>query len=84
MKIIMAASTCVLIMVIFLYFFFVVSLAIGDSISFSESISNGTTLVSKEGTFELGLFSPSGNSNKIRYLGIWYSKNIIQFKPSFG
>lgn len=34
---------------------------------------NGTTLVSKEGTFELGFFSPGSSNN--RYIGIWY-KNI--------
>ncbi|RDY03389.1 G-type lectin S-receptor-like serine/threonine-protein kinase, partial [Mucuna pruriens] len=39
----------------------------------SLSISDGETLVSNRGTFELGFFSP-GNSTK-RYLGIWY-KNI--------
>ncbi|XP_028761822.1 uncharacterized protein LOC114720342 [Neltuma alba] len=45
-----------------------------DSLRGSESLrDNGTTLVSKDGTFELGFFTP-GTSNK-RYLGIWY-KNI--------
>ncbi|KAL2327902.1 hypothetical protein Fmac_021329 [Flemingia macrophylla] len=44
-----------------------------DSVSLTQSISEGKTLVSKGGVFELGFFSP-GNSTK-RYLGIWY-KNI--------
>ncbi|GMN61965.1 hypothetical protein TIFTF001_031049 [Ficus carica] len=45
-----------------------------DSISLLQSISDGTTsLVSKEGIFELGFFSPANSTN--RYLGIWY-KNI--------
>ncbi|KAK7312924.1 hypothetical protein VNO77_37179 [Canavalia gladiata] len=43
-----------------------------DSITVSGSITDGTTLVSQKGTFELGFFSP-GKSNK-RYLGIWYKK----------
>nr|KYP60961.1 Cysteine-rich receptor-like protein kinase 19 [Cajanus cajan] len=47
----------------------------GDTIVLSQSISDGMTLVSHGGKFELGFFSP-WNSNK-RYLGIWY-KNIPQ------
>ncbi|KAK7312933.1 hypothetical protein VNO77_37197 [Canavalia gladiata] len=52
-----------------------VSIAI-DTILLSQSISDGMTLVSQGGTFELGFFSP-GNSNK-RYLGIWYRNIPIQ------
>ncbi|KAL5547446.1 hypothetical protein UlMin_002677 [Ulmus minor] len=44
-----------------------------DSIYPLESISDGTTLVSRDGSFELGFFSPGSSKN--RYLGIWY-KNI--------
>ncbi|XP_011015870.1 PREDICTED: G-type lectin S-receptor-like serine/threonine-protein kinase At4g27290 isoform X3 [Populus euphratica] len=44
-----------------------------ESISPSESMGDGKTLVSKEGTFELGFFSPGISNNS--YLGIWY-KNI--------
>ncbi|XP_057955833.1 G-type lectin S-receptor-like serine/threonine-protein kinase At4g27290 [Malania oleifera] len=44
-----------------------------DTISPSQSLRDSETLVSMEGSFELGFFSP-GNSQK-RYLGIWY-KNI--------
>ncbi|XP_029124556.1 G-type lectin S-receptor-like serine/threonine-protein kinase At4g27290 isoform X2 [Cajanus cajan] len=44
-----------------------------DSINVSQFMSDGKTLVSKGGKFELGFFSP-GSSQK-RYLGIWY-KNI--------
>ena len=33
------------------------------------------TLVSAQGRFELGLFSPAGSSGDRFYLGIWY-KNI--------
>ncbi|XP_020237974.1 G-type lectin S-receptor-like serine/threonine-protein kinase At4g27290 [Cajanus cajan] len=55
-----------------------ISLAV-ESISQDLSLSddgNDTTLVSKDGTFELGFFTP-GNSQK-RYLGIWYRKIPIQ------
>ncbi|VVA35434.1 Hypothetical predicted protein [Prunus dulcis] len=51
---------------------FTLSFAV-DSISPSKSIRDGTTLVSKGGSFELGFFSPGSSEN--RYLGIWY-KNI--------
>jgi len=44
-----------------------------DTITQSQSLPDGNTLVSKGGVFELGFFNP-GNSNK-RYVGIWY-KNI--------
>nr|XP_023903925.1 G-type lectin S-receptor-like serine/threonine-protein kinase At4g27290 isoform X2 [Quercus suber] len=44
-----------------------------DSINQSQFISEANTLVSKDGSFELGFFSPGSSNN--RYLGIWY-KNI--------
>ncbi|PON52993.1 Mitogen-activated protein kinase kinase kinase [Parasponia andersonii] len=50
------------------------SLEVLNGINPFQSLSDGATLVSKEGSFELGFFSP-GNSSKNRYLGIWY-KNI--------
>ncbi|XP_024021183.1 G-type lectin S-receptor-like serine/threonine-protein kinase At4g27290 [Morus notabilis] len=43
-----------------------------DSISPFLNISDGRTLVSEEGIFELGFFSPGTSTN--RYLGIWYKK----------
>jgi hypothetical protein len=55
-----------------LLFLFKFSTAL-DSISPSEFMIDGKTLVSEKGTFELGFFSP-GISKK-SYLGIWY-KNI--------
>ncbi|GLT54018.1 hypothetical protein SLA2020_272520 [Shorea laevis] len=42
-----------------------------DTITPSESIRDGGTLVSTGRSFELGFFSP-GNS-KSRYVGIWYT-----------
>ncbi|PON52978.1 Bulb-type lectin domain containing protein [Parasponia andersonii] len=44
-----------------------------DSLRPLESIKDGGTLVSPDGSFELGFFSPGSAKN--RYLGIWY-KNI--------
>ncbi|XP_024028011.1 G-type lectin S-receptor-like serine/threonine-protein kinase At4g27290 [Morus notabilis] len=58
--------------VVFLFLFHTISTAV-NRIDPSESISDGTTLVSKEGTFELGFFTPGNSTN--RYVGIWY-KNI--------
>ncbi|XP_027353707.1 G-type lectin S-receptor-like serine/threonine-protein kinase At4g27290 isoform X1 [Abrus precatorius] len=46
------------------------------SINVSQSITDGQTLVSNGGVFELGFFSP-GNSTK-RYLGIWYKSIPIR------
>ncbi|KAF3450144.1 hypothetical protein FNV43_RR06224 [Rhamnella rubrinervis] len=42
-----------------------------DSIGPFQSISDGQTLVSKQGSFRLGFFSPGISKN--RYLGIWYN-----------
>ncbi|XP_062102502.1 G-type lectin S-receptor-like serine/threonine-protein kinase At4g27290 isoform X2 [Humulus lupulus] len=47
-----------------------------DSISSFQSISENRSLVSKEGSFELGFFSPGSSKN--RYLGIWYKNIPIQ------
>ena len=44
-----------------------------DSITQSQTISEGRTLVSAGGSFELGFFSPGSSNN--HYLGTWY-KNI--------
>ena len=44
-----------------------------DVITQSQSLPDGRTLVSQDGSFELGFFSPGSSTN--RYVGIWY-KNI--------
>ncbi|CAJ1978446.1 unnamed protein product [Sphenostylis stenocarpa] len=45
-----------------------------DAITQLKPLSDdGSTLVSKDGTFELGFFSPRSSGN--RYIGVWY-KNI--------
>ncbi|KOM49499.1 hypothetical protein LR48_Vigan08g032600 [Vigna angularis] len=44
-----------------------------DTFNGSQSLPDGATLVSKDGTFEMGFFSPSNsNTTTNRYLGIWY------------
>ncbi|KAK1280708.1 G-type lectin S-receptor-like serine/threonine-protein kinase [Acorus gramineus] len=44
----------------------------GDSITLTQPLKDGQTLISSNETFELGFFS-LGNSTK-RYVGIWYYK----------
>ncbi|CAA2992538.1 G-type lectin S-receptor-like serine threonine-kinase At4g27290 [Olea europaea subsp. europaea] len=43
-----------------------------DTISTTQSLKDGDTMVSSGGTFELGFFSPGDSKN--RYVGIWYKK----------
>ncbi|XP_059655498.1 G-type lectin S-receptor-like serine/threonine-protein kinase At4g27290 [Cornus florida] len=45
-----------------------------DTITTTQSLTDGQTMVSSDRTFELGFFSPSGSSSRNRYLGIWYKK----------
>nr|XP_010928203.1 G-type lectin S-receptor-like serine/threonine-protein kinase At2g19130 [Elaeis guineensis] len=47
-----------------------------DNISSRRSLSENQTIVSKEGNFELGFFTP-GNSRNY-YVGIWYKKIPVQ------
>ncbi|KAL8132320.1 hypothetical protein AgCh_007983 [Apium graveolens] len=42
-----------------------------STITVNQSIEDGDTIVSPDGTFELGFFSPGNSKN--RYLGMWYS-----------
>lgn len=55
---------------------FVTSIAV-DTIASNQTISDGESIISEGGSFELGFFSP-GNSTR-RYLGIWYT-NISKTK----
>ncbi|GAY52981.1 hypothetical protein CUMW_146070 [Citrus unshiu] len=56
-----------------LLFFLSESSFASNTITSSKSLSDGRTLVSKNGSFELGFFSPGSSKNC--YVGIWY-KNI--------
>ena len=47
-----------------LLFFYVVFSDAADSITQFQSLSDGTTLVSKDGSFALGFFSPGNSTNR--------------------
>ncbi|KAI5571696.1 hypothetical protein BDE02_11G111400 [Populus trichocarpa] len=47
-----------------------------DIINTTQPIIDGDTMVSADGTYELGFFSPA--KSKDRYLGIWYGKIRVQ------
>ncbi|KAI3675500.1 hypothetical protein L1987_85090 [Smallanthus sonchifolius] len=47
-----------------------------DTISDSTFLTDGDTLVSATGVFELGFFRPGSSEN--RYLGIWYKKFAVR------
>ncbi|XP_039026673.1 G-type lectin S-receptor-like serine/threonine-protein kinase At4g27290 isoform X2 [Hibiscus syriacus] len=59
----------------FLVIFSKASMAV-DTISPSESLADAMTLVSNDGTFVLGFFSPGTSKN--RYLGIWFNNIPMQ------
>ncbi|XP_059661969.1 G-type lectin S-receptor-like serine/threonine-protein kinase At1g11330 isoform X2 [Cornus florida] len=44
-----------------------------DTISRTQQVLDGETLVSEGGVFELGFFSPP-NASHVRYVGIWYRR----------
>nr|GMD51459.1 G-type lectin S-receptor-like serine/threonine-protein kinase At4g27290 [Ipomoea batatas]GME12766.1 G-type lectin S-receptor-like serine/threonine-protein kinase At4g27290 [Ipomoea batatas]GME12767.1 G-type lectin S-receptor-like serine/threonine-protein kinase At4g27290 [Ipomoea batatas] len=48
-----------------------------DTISPTQSLKYGDTIVSSGGIFEMGFFSPTNSSHNI-YLGIWYSQIPIR------
>ncbi|XP_057827972.2 G-type lectin S-receptor-like serine/threonine-protein kinase At2g19130 [Cryptomeria japonica] len=48
-----------------------VSLDGGDTLRLGTSLTGNQTLISKNGTFALGFFSPTGTNNW--YIGIWYA-----------
>ena len=43
-----------------------------DTMNTSHSIRDGDSMVSADGSFKMGFFSPGSSKN--RYLGIWYNK----------
>ncbi|XP_075650674.1 G-type lectin S-receptor-like serine/threonine-protein kinase At4g27290 isoform X2 [Castanea sativa] len=53
-----------------LFFLFKISYGVLDSITPSQHLSDGDTIVSRKENFVLGFFSPGSSKN--RYLGIWY------------
>ncbi|GMN72076.1 hypothetical protein TIFTF001_055209, partial [Ficus carica] len=69
----MAIIKLILTIAVTFLFLFQTGFSVVDNFDQSQSISDGATLISKEGSFELGFFSPGNSTN--RYVGIWY-KNI--------
>ncbi|KAB2026514.1 hypothetical protein ES319_D06G224000v1 [Gossypium barbadense] len=63
-----------LLLVVFPFFCLSITSLAADTIRVNQSIRDGEseTLISANGTFELGFFSPELSSN--RYIGIWYKK----------
>ena len=47
-----------------------------DTLTTTQAIKDGETIISSGGSFELGFFSPRNTNN--RYVGIWYKKISIQ------
>lgn len=62
---------CVSLLVLSLLIIHTVSAA-NDTIKTSQAISDGETIVSSSGMFELGFFNLANSTN--RYVGIWYAK----------
>ncbi|XWS09909.1 hypothetical protein CRYUN_Cryun39dG0030200 [Craigia yunnanensis] len=58
-----------------LFLCFVIKASTLDTITPGQSIKDGETLASADGSFELGFFSPE--RQKSRYLGVWYKKVSI-------
>ncbi|XP_060204037.1 G-type lectin S-receptor-like serine/threonine-protein kinase At4g27290 isoform X2 [Lycium barbarum] len=47
-----------------------------DTIPADQSLTDGNTIISSGGKFELGFFSPGTSRN--RYIGIWFNKVTVQ------
>ncbi|KAJ0045010.1 hypothetical protein Pint_04367 [Pistacia integerrima] len=68
----MSVAGFVILIICFISFFFSISRSAGDTLNATQSLKDGDTIVSAEGSFEMGFFPP-GKSEK-RYVGIWYNK----------
>ncbi|KAK4576392.1 hypothetical protein RGQ29_027095 [Quercus rubra] len=71
----MGLLSSILVVANLLCFLFKISYGV-DSISPSQPLSDGHIIVSREGKFVLGFFSPGSSKN--RYLGIWYKSIPVQ------
>ncbi|XP_059063550.1 G-type lectin S-receptor-like serine/threonine-protein kinase At2g19130 [Cryptomeria japonica] len=58
------------IFVLVMFFLCDLLVAAGDTLSVGASLRGRQTIISKNGTFELGFFNPTGTNNW--YVGIWY------------
>ncbi|XP_030933824.1 G-type lectin S-receptor-like serine/threonine-protein kinase At4g27290 isoform X2 [Quercus lobata] len=72
----MGLLSSILVVTNLLFFLFKISYGVLDSITPSQILSDGDTIVSREGKFVLGFFSPGSSKN--RYLGIWYKSIPVQ------
>ncbi|CAL5403518.1 unnamed protein product [Camellia sinensis] len=67
-------EACALPSFFFTFFILIISNnAIDTTITKTHFVTDGNTIVSSSGTFELGFFTPRADS-KNRYVGIWYKK----------
>ncbi|KAL3508463.1 hypothetical protein ACH5RR_027864 [Cinchona calisaya] len=60
---------------LFLQFSFLQICMSADSKTVGQSVKDGETIISANGSFELGFFSPGYSKN--RYVGIWYYRRYI-------
>ncbi|RVW12938.1 G-type lectin S-receptor-like serine/threonine-protein kinase [Vitis vinifera] len=67
----MDSLTTVAVIFSYVLSFLRISVAV-DTIIVNQNITDGETITSAGGSFELGFFSPGNSKN--RYLGIWYKK----------
>ncbi|KAH0863793.1 hypothetical protein HID58_081004, partial [Brassica napus] len=49
-----------------------------DTITFSAPVKDSETLLSKNGVFRFGFFTPVNSTAGLRYVGIWYDKSPAQ------
>ncbi|CAF2051348.1 unnamed protein product [Brassica napus] len=49
-----------------------------DSITFSTPVKDSETLLSNNGIFRFGFFTPVNSTGHLRYVGIWYAKVPVQ------
>ncbi|KAI5571703.1 hypothetical protein BDE02_11G111800 [Populus trichocarpa] len=71
------AEHCILVLLFRFSLLLIVDTATAiDTINTTHSIRDGDTIVSAEGTYVLGFFSPGKSKN--RYLGIWYGKIAVK------
>ncbi|XP_021719539.1 G-type lectin S-receptor-like serine/threonine-protein kinase At1g11330 [Chenopodium quinoa] len=63
---------CYLYLIIFFFFFLLQQTSALDKITASKFLTDPETIVSSNGAFKLGFFSPPNSTH--HYVGIWYSK----------
>ncbi|KAJ4895617.1 G-type lectin S-receptor-like serine/threonine-protein kinase [Raphanus sativus] len=71
---------CFLVLILFATFScFFLKLCFGeDRITFTTPIKDSETLLSNNGIFRFGFFTPVNSTGHLRYVGIWYAKVPVQ------